>query len=243
MHQGPRDGHPLHLAARELARETAEFLPHAQGIQDLAGAADGPVPRPAGDHQRDRCVLGGGQGRQQVVLLEHKPDIPGSESSPHPVAHRRERLAEDLDIARVAVEDPGDDRQERRLAAARGADDQRHLTGVHVPIQASQRMDPLFATAEMLGEPANPYRDRRGRNRVSALHHVIDCRHRRRGLHQNTPGTITCRVGETHRRNGPIPVGFTHSTGTRQASSIHRGLRNGINERRSQAPDGSRAAR
>ena len=72
--------------------QALELLPHAQALQDLAGAPDRPLARPAGDHQRDRRVLGRGQGRQQVVLLEDEADVPRAEARPRAVAHRRQRL-------------------------------------------------------------------------------------------------------------------------------------------------------
>ena len=49
------------------------------------------------------------------------------------------------DLALVGVEDPGDHREQRRLAAARGPDDQRHLAGVDVqsiPASAWTRWSP-----------------------------------------------------------------------------------------------------
>ena len=75
MDQGPGNRHPLHLAARELAGQALQFLAHPDRRQDLAGLADGPLLRPAGDHQGDRRVFRGRERGQEVVLLEHEPDV------------------------------------------------------------------------------------------------------------------------------------------------------------------------
>ena len=82
--QGPRDRHPLHLAAGELAGQAVELLAHAERRQHLAGPADGPLLRPAGDHQGDRRVLGGRERGQQVVLLKHKADVLSAEAASAP---------------------------------------------------------------------------------------------------------------------------------------------------------------
>ena len=108
--------------------------------------------RPAGDDQRDRRVLGRRQGRQQVVLLEDEADPPGAEPGLAAVAHRRDLAAPKIvDRPRVAVEDPGDHRQQGRLAAAGRPDDQRHLRPCTRPSRPpASAVTLLLAAAEVL---------------------------------------------------------------------------------------------
>src|SRR5262249_10277004 len=78
--QRPGDGHPLLLPARPLAGQGVGPLPEAQLGQQGAGAGEGPGAGPAGDQQGHGGVLGGAQGRQQVVLLEDEADVGGAEA-------------------------------------------------------------------------------------------------------------------------------------------------------------------
>ena len=116
------------LAAGELAGQALSLLAHPErrpGPRRPCSTARS--LRPAGDHQRDRRVLGGRERGQEVVLLEDEADVPGPEPRPVPVAHRRDLVAEDRHRRPRRVENAGDHRQQGRLAAARRADDQRHL--------------------------------------------------------------------------------------------------------------------
>jgi len=54
------------LAARQLRRQRVQPRPHAELREQLRGAGDGVLARPAGDQQRHRGVLRGGQRRQQL---------------------------------------------------------------------------------------------------------------------------------------------------------------------------------
>ena len=79
-----------------------------------------PARRPAGDDQRDRRVLGGRQGGQEVVLLEDKADRPG----PEPRLLRRSLIAV-IVWPKIATSPSSRSRmpamtdKQRRLAAAR----------------------------------------------------------------------------------------------------------------------------
>ena len=88
-----------------------------------------------------------------------------------------------VDLALVGVEDAGDDREQRRLAAARRADEQRHLPRVDVPVDPAQGLHPLLARAEVLGHAPDPDRDlvrRRGRRADASSDGR--CEHRWRSL-------------------------------------------------------------
>ena len=141
----------------------SQLLAHADRRQDLAGLADGPLSvQPAitsGIAAFSAAVSAG----KRLYCWNTKPMFLARTWSARGRSSSSISLAEDLDRPPVAVENAGDDRQQRRLAAARRADDQRHLAGVDVPVDAAQRLDPLLAAAEMLGQPADPHRDRRRR--------------------------------------------------------------------------------
>ena len=64
------------LAAGKLSSAGCSLFCPCRSPTDLAGRADGLAFGPAGDHQRDRGIFGGGQGGQEVVLLEHEADAP-----------------------------------------------------------------------------------------------------------------------------------------------------------------------
>ena len=70
--QRPGDGDALLLAAGQLGRPVLEAVAEADGVDDaveprLVGLA-------AGERQRQRDVLGGGQRRDQVERLEDEAD-------------------------------------------------------------------------------------------------------------------------------------------------------------------------
>ena len=156
--QGPGDGHALHLAARELRRAGCSiFLPMPMRGQDLAGPADRRLlassrRSPAGS-PRSRPPSGPAAGC--TAGTRSRCSGPGTASCARSLI-ARDVVAEDRHLALVGVEDAGDHREQRRLAAARGADDQRHLARVDVQSTPAQRLDALVAGAEVLGQPADP---------------------------------------------------------------------------------------
>src|SRR6185503_6480715 len=110
VHQRPRDGDALLLAAGELVRMVAEPVAETHGLQRLGGAlppiGSGGLARV---EQRQLDVLDRGRARQQVEALEHEADLR--------VAHEREaaqrlhlHLAEVVGLRQVAN---GDDRVHR----------------------------------------------------------------------------------------------------------------------------------
>ena len=74
VHERPADGHPLALAARELAGQVVAPVGQAQLVEQLIGPLPGGGPGPPAqlvDHQQ---VLAGGEERHQVHGLEHEAD-------------------------------------------------------------------------------------------------------------------------------------------------------------------------
>ena len=138
-------------------------LRHAEHIENVLRSRDGYCPVPAGDDEGDGGVLGGGEGGEEVVLLEDESDVLLSEAGFLTTGHLRDVLAEDFhDAALVGVEDAGDDGEERGFAAAGGADDHGHLAGVDVPVDAAEGHDFLLSVAESFGDVADVDGDREG---------------------------------------------------------------------------------
>ena len=94
----------------------------------------------AGDDQRHGGVFGGGERGQQIELLKDEADVLPAEACLLAVGHLRQVAAHDEALAVGEGEDAGDDRQQRRLAAAAGADQHGHLAGVNVEIGAAERV-------------------------------------------------------------------------------------------------------
>src|SRR5262249_11791051 len=127
VHEGARERHTLLLAARELRREGVEPRAEPQHGQGLASAIERARTRRPLDDERYRRVLHRGERRQKVVLLEDETDVLATKRHPRAIGHRAEILAEHLHATASGIEKAGDDRDERRLAAAAGADEQREL--------------------------------------------------------------------------------------------------------------------
>ncbi len=73
VHEGPRHGHPLLLAARQLSGKVVLAVAEAQFPQQFAGAGHGPPRTRDVIHvHRHEQVLEGGEVRQQEVELEHE---------------------------------------------------------------------------------------------------------------------------------------------------------------------------
>ncbi len=70
------------------------------------------------------------------------------------LAERAHRLAGDDDRPRRRVVEPAEQLQQRRLAAARGADDRETLAGAHREVDAAQHLDAPARVRERLDESA-----------------------------------------------------------------------------------------
>jgi hypothetical protein len=74
-HDAAADGDPLPFAAGELARQVVGALVDAEFLQDLFHLALAGFRRDPGQHQRQFDVLPCREPRDQVVGLEHEPDL------------------------------------------------------------------------------------------------------------------------------------------------------------------------
>lgn len=116
--EGAGDGDTLALASGELVGAVAEAVAEPDLGEDLLRA--GPVDAPPGEPERQGGVLGDGQRRQQVVLLEDEADPAAAEPGEGRLGAARHLLAVDHHDAAVGPVQSGRALQERGLAGAGG---------------------------------------------------------------------------------------------------------------------------
>jgi hypothetical protein len=153
--QGPGDGHPLLFPARQLLGSEVEPAPEADPLQQDAGALVGGVAGDAGQVAGQFHVLGRRQRRQQVEVLEDEAEAVGAQDGQVPLGGTGDVQAGHLDGAGAGPQHGAQHQQQGGLAAARGAHDQHHLTGVDVQVDAAHGGDGQLALAEGLGEPGD----------------------------------------------------------------------------------------
>jgi hypothetical protein len=120
----PGDCDPLLLAARQLRRVVMRAIrqPHFGEQRARAGRRIGAV----GNLDRHQHVLERGQRRQQVKGLEDEPDARSPQPRQVVLAQRGDVDAVDQDAPARGRVEPGDQPEQRRLAAAGRADDRDH---------------------------------------------------------------------------------------------------------------------
>ena len=113
-------------------------------------------------------------------MLKDKADILTTKIDQLPALELVECPAQHGKLARRRVEQSGDDRNERRLAAARLTDEQCHLAGEDLHIDAAQGQRLGIAVAELLGDaaaddgllqPVNGTDGGAGRRGCACVHH------------------------------------------------------------------------
>src|SRR6516164_400397 len=155
MDQRAGDGDALLLTAGELARQFAEMRVHPDTIEDRGSWRCRPRYRHPSCDQGNGCVLGGGQRRQKIVLLEDEADVAAAERDLLGVRHSCEWIDARLNFARCGTKDPGDDRDQGRLAAAGRPNQHRQLSGGNLEVDAVQDLDrPVVAHGEGLRDAA-----------------------------------------------------------------------------------------
>ena len=162
VHQRPRDGDALLLAAGQLRRQGGGAVAEAHALEHRPRPLDGFLARRAVDQQRYGRVLGGGQRRQQVERLENEPDRLAAVARLFLRAHGPQVAAEDRALAAVLVEDAGDDGDQRRLAATGGPDQHHQLARAHVQVHPAQGDDLRRAVAVRLDDVLAPHGDAGG---------------------------------------------------------------------------------
>jgi hypothetical protein len=166
-HQGPAQRHALALAAGELARVAVEV---ARDVEQLGRPGDALLDAPSRRvlrAQRERDVLAHGAMRIERVALEHHGDA--ARARRHVGARA---LAVDEDLARAGMLEPGDHAQQRRLAAARGPEENEELAVRDAQVHAADRVN----VSIVLLQPANLDR-RHETTPISPLVHFDYCTH------------------------------------------------------------------
>ena len=118
---------------------TSAGSPRPTAASSSRGLRHAPCGGPSRRSAAARGVLGGRQRRQQVVLLEHEADVRRRGTGPS--ARRPSASGSGPSTSTsppVGVEQPGDDRDERRLAAPGRADEQHQLAVGQVEVDAAR---------------------------------------------------------------------------------------------------------
>ncbi len=151
-HDGPRDRHPLLLAAGELPRVVGSAVGEAHDLE----RGQRPLPplglREMGEQERQLHVLGGGEHRDEVVELEDEAHVVAAEAGELGLAEPGHVGAGHHHVAGGRLVDAGDQVQQRRLARSRGA----HQGGV-VALRDLQAQ--AVEHDQLLGVPAVDLRD------------------------------------------------------------------------------------
>ena len=134
--QRARDRHALLLAARELRRIVMAAIVQPHLVEQRLGAGGGIGA--ARDLHRHLDVLERGQRRHQVEELEDEADLLAAQARQRVFVERGDVDAVDQDLARRRRVEPGDEPEQRGLAAARRPDDRQALAVGHVEGQRMQ---------------------------------------------------------------------------------------------------------
>ena len=150
MDERPGDRDTLLLAAGELGGTRVRLAAEPHGGEQLAGLANGVAPPPALHQEWEAGVLGRRQRRKQVVLLKNEADHPRSKGDERIPAKIAKSSVEDPDVAGSGLEQSCDDRYQRRLAAARRADQQRDLSRGDLDVDSMEHLHPRVPRTEDL---------------------------------------------------------------------------------------------
>jgi len=148
------DRHPLLLPAGELLRPETEPVAEPDALQQSTGALVGGVAG-AGEVARQLDVLGDGERRQQVEVLEDEAEAAGAQARQAPLGGAGDVQAADLDDTGGRPQHRPQHQQQGGLAAAGRAHEQHHLAGVDVQVDAADGGHGQLTLAEGLGEPGD----------------------------------------------------------------------------------------
>ena len=107
----------------------------------------------ARDAQRHHRVLHRREFRQQVVELEHEPDMPVAKRDPRLVVHRRDAVFADRDVAAVDRIQAAEHVQQRALPHSGRAHDRDHLALLDGQVEIAQDVQALARGGVELVEP------------------------------------------------------------------------------------------
>jgi hypothetical protein len=115
---GAGDRHALLLTSRELHRQDLTLVLQADDLEVFPGLDDGFAPVLLLQDQRDRHILGRGQARKEMEVLEHEADGVQPEISQLVIVHAPDVVAFDFHLAGVGPQDAGNHAESGGLPAA-----------------------------------------------------------------------------------------------------------------------------
>ena len=113
----------------------------------------------AGDAGLEGEIVGDVQARDQVELLKHQPEPVAPQRGPAGIGKLGDERAVEPDLAAIGAIEPGDQVQQRALAAAGFAGQRDALAGGDVEIDAAQHRDLFAGRAIGLGQIADAEHD------------------------------------------------------------------------------------
>ena len=150
--EGPGDGDPLALAAREFRGPVAHALLEPHLLQGRAGAL-GPLPAiDAGVDERQLDIVDGVRPGQQVEGLEHEADLPVAERGQFGVTQRGNGSTVEQVVAPVRAVEAADDVHEGRLARPGRPHDGHVLAAANRHIHPLEGADHGVAHREAAGQ-------------------------------------------------------------------------------------------
>ena len=163
--EGARERDPLLLAAGELRRVVVAALPEADGREEVRRALAGVGVARQLERQED--VLPGRHVGEELVRLEDEADLPPPEEREVVLGHGVDRSPVEEDLAARGAVEAGHEAEERRLAAARRAQDGGELARADAEVDVVE--DPehpvpgreLFREAAQLEEGSHDGRESR----------------------------------------------------------------------------------
>mmetsp|Transcript_67299 Transcript_67299/g.186139 ORF Transcript_67299/g.186139 Transcript_67299/m.186139 type:complete len:242 (-) Transcript_67299:1016-1741(-) len=152
---GPRDGHPLLLAAGQLGRLVRRTVGQAHQLQRDGRALPALAGRQLGQQQRQLDILLRRQRRHQVVELEHEADLGRPPFGQGRTRELVDALTAHGDGTAAGRVQPTHQIEQRGLARARGPHQRQELALLHVQVDVVQHLHRLLAPGVDLGQVAD----------------------------------------------------------------------------------------
>ena len=199
----PRDADALLLAAGKLARPMSHAIRQANQLQDRHHLALAFGTRQRQEQERQLDILIGAQDRQQVIELEHEPDVPRAPARQLPLRHGGDEVLPDPDLALAGAIQTGDQIQQRGFARAAWPHQAEIFAFRHVEVQVVEDVDLLAAAREVLVNAPHAH------NRLRGHTHSSDTSpKRKRGILANASGWHRARRSGSA-RSRPCSAGGT----------------------------------
>ena len=131
-------GHTLFLTTGEFVGLVGGTVGQSHEIEQLLRTCAGLFRRGTRDIGRNHDVLDGRELGEQLVELEHKPQMAVAEIAQLLRGQGGDINAVDHDASRVRTVEGADDLKQRGLTGSRGADDTDDLTAVDMEVDAFQ---------------------------------------------------------------------------------------------------------